>query len=128
MINQLAHNYLIDGLRFVPEVPGDKPFAALRNTRGDIMGALVWDLREPGTRSYGQVLPMVGWGIAVIGLVLFGLLACGIVIVRRLMADERAARKLSKEDLLSGLLNRAGLNEALVEIEAKARWFRKMPC
>lgn len=125
VINQLAHNYLIDGLRFVPEVPGDKPFAALRNTRGDIMGALVWDLREPGTRSYGQVLPMVGWGIAVIGLVLFGLLACGIVIVRRLMADERAARKLSKEDLLSGLLNRAGLNEALVEIEAKAALVQK---
>lgn len=120
VINQLAHNYLIDGLRLVPVVPADRPFAALRNSKGDILGALVWDLREPGTHSYRQVLPMVGWGISVIGLVLLGLLAFGIVIVRRLMSDERAARKLSKEDLLSGLLNRAGLNEALVEIEALA--------
>lgn len=125
VINQLAHNYIIDGLRFVPNVPRERPFAALRNSKGDVLGALVWDLREPGTRSYRQVLPMVGWGITVIGLVLLGLLAFGIVIVRRLMADERAARKLSKEDLLSGLLNRAGLNEALVEIEAQAALAQK---
>ncbi|HWU61024.1 MAG TPA: bifunctional diguanylate cyclase/phosphodiesterase [Ensifer sp.] len=120
VINQLAHNYIIDGLRLVPQAPVDRPFAAVRNSKGDILGALVWDLREPGTRSFRQVLPMVGWGIVVIGLVLLGLLAFGVVIVRRLMADERAARKLSKEDLLSGLLNRAGLNEALCEIEARA--------
>ena len=125
VINQLAHNYIIDGLRFVPTVPVDKPFAALRNSKGDILGALVWDLREPGTRSYREVLPMVGWGIAVIGFVLLGLLAFGIVIVRRLMADEHAARKLSKEDLLSGLLNRAGLNEALAAIEEQAALARK---
>lgn len=125
VINQLAHNYIIDGLRLVPVVPSDRPFAALRNSKGDILGALVWDLREPGTRSYRQVLPMVGWGISVIGLVLLGLLATGILIVRRLMADERAARKLSKEDLLSGLLNRAGLNDALVEIEEQAALSRQ---
>ena len=125
VINQLAHNYIIDGLRLLPTVPVDRPFAAVRNSKGDILGALVWDLREPGTRSYRQVLPMVGWGIVVIGLVLLGLLGFGIVIVRRLMADERAARQLSKEDLLSGLLNRAGLNEALVDIEAQAALAQK---
>ncbi|MCD2175862.1 putative bifunctional diguanylate cyclase/phosphodiesterase [Rhizobium sp. C4] len=125
VINQLAHNYIIDGLRLVPKAPADRPFAAVRNSKGDILGAFVWDLREPGTRSYRQVLPMVGWGLIVIGLVLLGLLAFGIVIVRRLMADERAARQLSKEDLLSGLLNRAGLNDALDEIEAQAAMGRK---
>lgn len=125
VITQLAHNYIIDGLRLMPEVPKDRPFAAVRNSRGDILGALVWDLREPGSRSYRQVLPIVGWGIAVIGLVLLGMLAFGIVIVRRLMSDERAARQLAKEDLLTGLLNRAGLYDALGKIEAAAALSRK---
>lgn len=125
VINQLAHNYLIDGLRLVSDIPSGKPFAALRNSKGDLLGALVWDLRDPGTRSYRQVLPAVGWGIAVIGLVLLGLLAFGIVIVRRLMADEHAARQLSKQDQLSGLLNRSGLYDALEEIEAQAAASRK---
>lgn len=120
VINQLSHNYIIDGLTLVSQVPKHKPFAAVRNPSGDVLGALVWDLREPGTRSYRRIMPLVSVGLAVIAVVLLGLLAAGITIVRRLSADERAARKLSKEDLLTGLLNRAGLYEALQRLESEA--------
>lgn len=120
VIEQLAKNYIIDGLKLVSTAPADHPFAAVRNAQGGVLGALVWDLREPGSHSYRQVLPIIAWGLACIGLVLVGLLGFGIVIVRRLSADERAARQLSKRDLLTGLLNRAGLHDALNNIEAKA--------
>ncbi len=120
VIRQLARNYVIDGLQLVSSVPPDKSFAAVRNNKGDVLGAFVWDLRAPGTRSFREVLPAVCWGIAVIGLVLLALLVFGIGIVRGLMADEKAARTLAKQDLLSGLFNRAGLHDALVEIEAEA--------
>lgn len=120
VVDQLSHNYIIDGLTLMSEAPNDKPFAAVRNPSGDVLGALVWNLREPGTRSYRRIMPLVWTGLAVIAVVLLGLLAAGITIVRRLSADERAARQLSKEDLLTGLLNRAGLYEALQRIEASA--------
>lgn len=119
-INELARNYVIDGLRLLPEAPAEQPFAAVRDALGDVIGAFVWDLRQPGTQSYRRVLPMIAWGLTCIILVLFGLLGFGFVIVRRLSADERAARDLAKRDQLTGLLNRVGLNEALVAIEEQA--------
>jgi diguanylate cyclase (GGDEF)-like protein len=125
VINQLSQNYIIDGLRLVADAPTDKPSAPVRNVAGEVLGALVWDLREPGTRSFNQVLPVVAFGLAIIGFVLLGLLGFGVLIVRRLMADERAARNLSKRDQLSGLLNRTGLYDALQDIEALAQASRK---
>jgi diguanylate cyclase (GGDEF)-like protein len=125
VVGQLAHNYIIDGLHLVANPPADKPSAAVRNSRGEVLGALVWDLREPGTRSFHEVLPVVAFGLAIIGLVLLGLLGFGVLIVRRLMSDERAARRMSRRDQLSGLLNRTGLYDALQDIEAEARTSRR---
>lgn len=120
VIGQLARNYIIDGLQLISQEPAGRPYAAIRNPRGGLLGALVWNLREPGTRSYRQIMPQVETGLTVIGLVLLGLIGVGIVIVRRLSGEEKAARQLSKQDQLTGLLNRSGLYEAIHHIGRQA--------
>ena len=113
VVDQLAHNYLISDLKLVPgEISGDRTIS-LHDVQGKVIASLQWSLAEPGSTSYLQVRPLVLAGLAVVGAFFAGLVMFGIVLVQKLRKDERIARLQSQKDKLTGLLNRAGLLEAL---------------
>ena len=119
-IKKLAESFVIEGLALVEKPTQDQSSAQLKSPDGKTIGALVWTKRSPGSVSYAHVRPKVLRGLAVIVCFVTVFLVFGAVLVSKLRRDERAARRLSKEDPLTGLANRAGLFEALDHLALQA--------
>ena len=112
-VDNLARNYLIPGL--VLHAPGEAlaHFVPVLDLGGDTVAKFTWTSREPGSASYRAVRPTVLFVLASVGLFLLLLLFGGVYAIRKLRAEEAAARHLAETDRLSGLLNRAGFFHAL---------------
>jgi diguanylate cyclase (GGDEF)-like protein len=121
VIDKLSRNYIIKGLSLAAVAPSDRPSAIIKDSDGASVGAFVWSETAPGTWSYLQVRPMVIAGLSILGLFFTGLLLFGTLLIRKLIKDERSARKLAKEDLLTGLVNRVGLFDELDAMADTAR-------
>jgi diguanylate cyclase (GGDEF)-like protein len=117
----LAETYVIDGLHFT-EAHDTKPnMVEIRNVHGRLLARLAWDSRLPGNMGYVQVRPLVYCALAMVGLFFLLLLVSGSNTLKRVKADEAAARQMAMCDRLSGLLNRAGFFAALDEMVEEGR-------
>lgn len=115
-VDGMAATYVIDGLRFVPSDETTANIVDIRNVHGQLLARLGWQARLPGDHGYHEVRPLVYCALAMVGLFFLLLLVSGSNSLKRLKADEAAARHLAMRDRLSGLLNRAGFFSALDEL------------
>lgn len=89
----------------------------LQGTDGVAMAWLTWTPRTPGTELRAELWPI----LSLICLVILGLVAATGVFFRRQADLLRTARRIAETDALTGLLNRAGLQNALESAEVRAR-------
>jgi diguanylate cyclase (GGDEF)-like protein len=117
----LGNTYVVRGLHLASAGAVEQNYVAIWGPDGSVLGKLGWPSRAPGDMSYDEIRGKV---LAAIGLFAFLLVTTsgiGFIEIRRLTADEEAARSLALTDRLSGLLNRAGLFRALGHLIDEAR-------
>ncbi|RWX79161.1 bifunctional diguanylate cyclase/phosphodiesterase [Neorhizobium lilium] len=115
-VTGLAETYVVEGLRFTASDQPSPNTVDIRNAHGQLLARLGWQSRLPGDLSYHQVRPLVYYALVMVGLFFLLLLVSGSNTLKRVKADEAAARQLAMRDRLSGLLNRAGFFAALDEL------------
>jgi diguanylate cyclase (GGDEF)-like protein len=120
-VEKLAATYVIDGLRFAEASESSPNAVDIRNVHGNVLAKLTWRSRLPGDASYAEIRPLVLSALAMVGLFFLLLFVSGTNALKRLEADEAAARNLALRDRLSGLLNRAGFFSYLDALVAQGR-------
>jgi diguanylate cyclase (GGDEF)-like protein len=120
-IQGLGKTYIVSGLRFAQAGEMTTKAVEIRNLHGQMLARLTWESRLPGNLGYAEVKPLVYYALAMVGLFFLLLIVGGSNTLKKLKADEAAARHLAMRDRLSGLLNRAGFFLALDELVADAR-------
>jgi diguanylate cyclase (GGDEF) domain len=120
-IEDLGRTYIIDGLRLAGEDDVTSKAVEIRNRHGQMLARLTWDSRLPGNLGYVEVKPLVYYALAMVGLFFLLLVVGGSNTLKKLKADEAAARHLAMRDRLSGLLNRTGFFLSLDELVTEAQ-------
>lgn len=91
----------------------------LKDADGNTLAYLQWESRDPGTMIYDRVHGYLLTAALVLVAFLMAVLVTGILSARMLQRSTDRARHRATHDVLSGLLNRAGILEKLNEaIEA----------
>lgn len=109
-----AKEYQLDQLHFswTPPTGGDHAKAELRSRDGDVIGYFLWKPFQPGQSVFNATLPSAA--IAIFG-IFVALSVFSLVLQRRsirLEASHAQLLHLAHHDPLTGLLNRAGFNDA----------------
>ncbi|MGE7370638.1 putative bifunctional diguanylate cyclase/phosphodiesterase [Neorhizobium sp. NPDC001467] len=97
---------------------GDQPDTGmlsvpLRDSAGAPLAYLQWESRDPGTMIYNRAFGYLVTAALVLCAFLVAVLVTGIVSARLLQRSAESARHRATHDVLSGLLNRAGILERL---------------
>jgi diguanylate cyclase (GGDEF)-like protein len=120
-VHRLGEDYVIDRLTLANPSVGSDNGIGLADYEGNIIAALTWTPRQPGTAAQSRVgaiaLSMLAL-LAVLVVLLVGLSVRGLF---RLQDKERDARHAATHDLLTGLCNRAAL---VARLEAVVRDMR----
>lgn len=115
-VDSVAGDYQLAGLRLTADEPAkDELFLKFTDPKGATLGYLAWPGRNPGTRVFEEVKPILTGAAIVLFLLLAAVLLAGFAESRELRRLAAAADHEARHDSLSGLLNRSGLMRALEE-------------
>ncbi len=116
----IARDYQITDLALGPKPSGQRLNLALRDLSGTVIGHLIWPSRAPGDQAFERLRPMLIFAAAILFLFLAMVLAAGFLESHRLRRIAASAEAEAKRDPLSGMLNRAGLLDALRSLSPQA--------
>jgi diguanylate cyclase (GGDEF)-like protein len=116
-VADLADAYLLDGVRFssAGDVASNEQSYPLTTRSGEVIGSFVWKPKLPGTSILWEVLPVLASGLIGIGLAIAFLIQRLRKTYTELVVSEAQAKHLAFHDTLTGLPNRAFLNDRLEE-------------
>lgn len=119
-VDRLAEAYVLPGLILAPP-SSNTTSVTISAPSGEPIAALAWTPRAPGDQSRAQVEPLIQAALVIVTIYGLLLVIVGNAEMRRVRADEANAVRLAQTDRLSGLLNRAGLNQLLEEQVRRGR-------
>lgn len=119
-VDRLAEAYVLPGLILAPP-SSNTTSVTISAPSGEPIAALAWTPRAPGDQSRAQVEPLIQAALVIVTIYGLLLVVVGNAEMRRVRADEANAVRLAQTDRLSGLLNRAGLNQLLEEQVRRGR-------
>lgn len=119
-VERLSEAYVLPGLVLVPPT-SNKTSVTISAPSSEAIASLAWTARAPGDESRKQVGPLITAALVIVAIYCVLLLVIGNAEMRRVRADEANAVRLAHTDRLSGLLNRAGLNQLLEEEVRRGR-------
>lgn len=111
-VERLSEAYVLPGLALVPPST-NQTSVTISAPSGEAIASLAWTPRAPGDQSREQVKPLIKAALVIVTIYALLLVVIGNAEMRRVRRDEANAVKLAQTDRLSGLLNRAGLNQLL---------------
>ncbi len=117
VLGDLARTHVIGGLRIGPAAAGELSIA-LPDWRGNPVTTASWPSVRPGWRAVRTVAPLLAAAFGLLAIFLAGYSAFGMSLIGEAKADQKRARHQATHDRLSGLLNRAGMNEAIAALSA----------
>ncbi|WP_234902667.1 putative bifunctional diguanylate cyclase/phosphodiesterase [Agrobacterium larrymoorei] len=120
-VQGLSQTYVVSGLALADAQSETPYYVDIVSPGGEVLGKLTWRSRMPGNVSLDEVRPRVLTAVALAGVFFLALLAIGFTALKRLKADEMAAREELLTDRLSGLYNRPGLFVGLKKMIEKAQ-------
>jgi diguanylate cyclase (GGDEF)-like protein len=112
-VSALASDYLIGGLRLVPDAVAQAARTPLRGPFGTDIATIAWDVRQPGSQAIGRVTPATGAMLVLLAATVFLLIALSAHGLARVKKGEAMARHAATHDALSGLPNRSALIASL---------------
>jgi diguanylate cyclase (GGDEF)-like protein len=114
-MNELQSRYLIDAPRFSlrPDHGADEVSEPLKTDAGRGLGYIIWKPELPGRRILNSLLPFAISGLALLALLMLLLTRSLKQTLNERAAFEARAAHLAYHDSLTGLPNRALLNERL---------------
>ena len=113
VVAQLDDTFDIKGLHLVASPDHQQLSTPLLGKDGRAVGYFEWPSRMPGTAIFQVVRPYLFAAGAVLVIFSIAIVSTGASAVRALQRDGAAAKHKASHDTLSGLLNRAGLIEAI---------------
>lgn len=115
LLHSFASRYMVDDLRMVDpaQMRFVKAYFPLRSPQGEVIGALGWTPRQPGTALLQKLQGALWAGCLLIVLVGWTIIQRSAVVVDELIASEVRAKHLAFHDPLTRLPNRAMLFERL---------------
>ncbi len=119
-VERLSEAYVLPGLALVPPST-NATSVAISSPTGEAIASLAWTPRAPGDQGREQVEPLIKAALVIVAIYALLLIVIGNSEMRRVRADEANAVKLAQTDRLSGLLNRAGLNQLLEDEVRRGR-------
>jgi diguanylate cyclase (GGDEF)-like protein len=119
-VERLSEAYVLPGLALIPPSSA-KTAVTISAPSGEKIAALAWTPRAPGDQSRAQVATLIKAALVIVAIYALLLVVIGNAEMRRVRADEANAVKLAQSDRLSGLLNRAGLNQLLEDAVRSGR-------
>lgn len=111
-ISSLGEEFVVSGLKFTGGVSARGPYL-VRNSVGDIIGAMTWRDRRPGDVTRAAILPAA---IMMLLVLIGAMMAIALFSWRQFLviaARERQASHGARHDPLTGLPNRNALGETL---------------
>ncbi|MEB2844661.1 EAL domain-containing protein [Rhizobiales bacterium RZME27] len=112
-LDEIEQTFDLDDLS-VSETPEPHMLSVpLNDADGNTLTYLQWESREPGTMIYDRVHGYLLTAAIVLAAFLVAVLVTGFMAVRMLQRSTDRARHRATHDVLSGLLNRAGILEKL---------------
>ncbi|MGI2032636.1 bifunctional diguanylate cyclase/phosphodiesterase [Rhizobium panacihumi] len=112
-LNEIEQTFDLDDLS-VSETPEPHMLSVpLNDADGNTLTYLQWESRDPGTMVYNRVHGYLLAAAIVLAAFLVAVLVTGFMAVRMLQRSTDRARHRATHDVLSGLLNRAGILEKL---------------
>ncbi len=112
-LDEIVQTFDLDDLS-VSETPEPHMLSVpLKDADGNTLTYLQWESRDPGTMIYNRVFGYLLAAAIVLAAFLVAVLVTGFMAVRMLQRSTDRARHRATHDVLSGLLNRAGILELL---------------
>ncbi|MCC7252576.1 EAL domain-containing protein [Hyphomicrobium sp.] len=114
-LTDLANAHFLDSVRFSGsgDIAPDEQSYPLTTKGGEVLGSFVWTPKLAGARILSEVLPVLAAGLVVISLAIAFLIRQLRQTYTELVTSEAHATHLALHDTLTGLPNRAFLNERL---------------
>ncbi|WP_426130407.1 putative bifunctional diguanylate cyclase/phosphodiesterase [Pararhizobium sp. PWRC1-1] len=126
VVAEVSRTFSIDHLTLndAPVTPGLS--VPLPDVTKKAVGYLNWPSQRPGSKSYLQVQTTLRAAASILVIFLFAIGGIGIATLSRLRVSERRAQWKADHDALTGLLNRSGLIDSMIEVSAVPHSRRKM--
>jgi diguanylate cyclase (GGDEF)-like protein len=122
-LTEMSEDYILNGVRFsrTGDIAPNEQSYTFTNDAGITIGHFVWTPRLPGAKILSDVLPVLVAGLILLGLAIALLIQSLRRTYTELIASEAQAMHLAFHDTLTGLPNRAFLNDRLDEALAELR-------
>ena len=115
MLKVFAKRYLVDDLVLIASPPksGNQTFVILRSPGGEVLAALAWTPRQPGTVLLDKLKYPLALALVLLCMLAWSIIRSGAGMVDELIASEMKATHLAHHDTLTSLPNRALLFDRL---------------
>lgn len=116
-IKKIGDQYVVGNLELLDgglELPKESDF--ISNVTGTIVANIKWKDRNPGDDVGANVFKKASLALSFLALVMIGIGLSCLRLITSLKRNESDSRTLATQDSLTGLLNRAALQEKLSEI------------